>query len=53
MAPPEGRVEELSSCLPGDKVIVWYSDDSVYHERVLLWKAGESTWYIVTPDHDV
>ena len=53
MAPPEGRVEELSSCLPGDKVIVWYSDDSVYHERVLLWKTGESTWYIVTPDHDV
>ena len=53
MAPPEGRVEELSSCLQGDKVIVWYSDDSVYHERVLLRKTGESTWYIVTPDHDV
>lgn len=53
MPPPAGKVEELSSCLPGDKILVWYSDDTVYHERILLWKVNASTWYILTPDFDV
>ena len=53
MAPQDGKVEELLQCLPGEKIIVWYTDDTVYHERVLLWKVSDSSWYIVTPDHDV
>eukprot|EP00435_Cladocopium_sp_Y103_P073271 s29_g43.t1 len=53
MPPPEGKVEELSSCLPGDKILAWYSDELVYHERILIWKTGASTWYILTPDKDL
>lgn len=53
MAHPDGKVEELSLCLPGDKVLVWYDDDSMYHERILIWKNGSSSWYVLTPDEDL
>ena len=53
MPPPAGKVEELSCCLPGDKILAWYSDDSMYHERVLIWKTGVASWYILTPDQDL
>ena len=54
MPPLVGKVEELSLCLPGDKILAWYSDDTMYHERVLIWKApGTSSWFILTPDSDL
>lgn len=54
MPPLVGKVEELSLCLPGDKILAWYSDDTMYHERILIWKAsGTSAWYILTPDDDL
>lgn len=30
------EVEELRKCLPGQSVAVYYSDDTYWHERVLL-----------------
>ncbi len=47
------EVEELRKCLPGQSIAVYYSDDTYWHERVLLWKVEDSSWYIVTPDDDV
>ena len=49
----DDAVVALSSCLPGQQGIVWYSDDNVYHERLLVWKVNESSWYILTPDNDL
>ena len=53
MARLEGKVEELSQCLPGDRLAVWYSDDDVYHERILIWKVSAASWFILTPDQDL
>lgn len=49
---------ELSLILPGDNLAVFYSDDTVWHERIVLWPAKRGTgsgfvWWIVTPDLDV
>lgn len=46
-------MEELSPRLPGDKVLAWYQDDTMYHERILVWKKGSSSWYVPTPDGDM
>lgn len=43
----------LSTCRPGQVAIVWYSDDTVYHERILVWKVDATTWHVLTPDGDV
>ena len=32
MTAHDGRVEELLSRLPGDRILAWYSDDSMWHE---------------------
>lgn len=32
---------------------MWYSDDNVYHERLLELKVNESSWYILTPNNDL
>lgn len=51
----QATVEEVEVLLryPGQTVYVYYSDDDVWHERVLLWKVKEREWYILTPDGDV
>ena len=51
----EGRVSELLHCLPGDRLAVWYSDDTMYHERILVWrtKTEPGTWFVLTPDYDL
>lgn len=54
----DAAVGELSSILPGDNLAVFYSDDTVWHERVVLWPAKRGmgsghTWWVVTPDFDV
>ena len=54
MAALLGSPEELLSCLPGDRILDWYSDDNVWHERVLIWKgASHHGWYVLTPDLDL
>lgn len=45
-------MEVLSSCPPGQLAVVWYSDDSVYHERLMVWRAGDTEWFVLTPDGD-
>ena len=38
----------------GDLVRVWYSDDTVWHERLVLLEGdGENMFWIVTPDLDI
>lgn len=54
----DAGVAELSSILPGDNLAVFYSDDTVWHERITLWPVKRGTgsgfvWWIVTPDFDV
>ena len=42
-----------TTSIPGDIVLTLYSDDSVYHERILLWPAKGPAWAVATPDEDV
>ena len=39
--------------VPGQRLLLWYADDHVWHERVLLWPTGRQgtrVWAIATPD---
>ena len=39
--------------MPGQRLLLWYADDHVWHERVLLWPTGRQgtrVWAIATPD---
>ena len=47
-----GVVEFCSKLLPGRSVLVWYADDNVWHERVLLFPKGPREWVSLTPDKD-
>ena len=38
--------------LPGQYLLLWYSDDDVYHEALFLWKAGGRKGCVHTPDND-
>ncbi|CAK0855451.1 unnamed protein product, partial [Prorocentrum cordatum] len=42
-----------SELLPGGYVAVFYSDDNVWHERLLLGQVDAQHWVIETPDHDM
>ena len=40
--------------MPGQRILIWYKDDDVYHERVALWPTGvcgATRWAFATPDH--
>ena len=41
-----------SDIMPGGPIAVFYSDDTVWHERIPLWRASEGHWMIWTPDGD-
>ena len=41
------------SIQPGQNLAVYYSDDSVWHQRLALWRVKEGIWVICTPDSDV
>ena len=41
-----------SNIVPGSILAVFYSDDTVWHERLALWRASDSGWMILTPDND-
>ena len=43
----------LLDLVPGQTAAVFYSDDNVWHERLLLWRFQDGTWYILTPDQDL
>ena len=45
--------QALSQCQPGQHLAVWYSDDDVWHERLLVWRVTRDTWYTLTPDGDL
>ena len=55
----DAEASELSMIQPGMILAVFYSDDTVWHERLVLWpsmdpdSSSTSTWWIVTPDFDV
>ena len=43
---------EAEECLlPGDFVLILYLNDSVWHERAVLWRFGDR-WEVITPDKD-
>ena len=42
-----------STSVPGDRCIVFFDGDDVYHERWMIWPLGESQWMILTPDGDL
>ncbi|CAE7944772.1 unnamed protein product [Symbiodinium sp. KB8] len=42
-----------SQQMPGDRAAVWFLDDDMWHERLLLWPHDQESWWIYTPDHDV
>ena len=42
----------LSELRPRDRVLVWYSGDKVWHERLLVRPVSSSLWFIATPDRD-
>ena len=46
---PLGVGEE--SLLPGSYVLTFYTCDSVWHERAVLWKIG-GEWEVITSDDD-
>ena len=54
--PDAGAAAFWKSRFPGHRVLVWYDDDNVWHERLLLWPYGDAGlrgWLIETPDGDV
>lgn len=54
MVPHGAAAEEsLSELCVGERVLVKYARDPVWHERVLLWPLSLKRWVICTPDGDV
>lgn len=43
----------LANLQPGQTLAVFYSDDVVWHERLVLWQLCPGFWYILTPDLDL
>ena len=43
----------LPSLVPGMTIAVYYSDDTMWHERIVLWQLSPGVWYILTPDLDL
>lgn len=39
--------------LPGQIWAVYFEDDVYWHERLLLWRASENQWFVLTPDLDL
>ena len=51
-APADSAPVRWAAVLPGDIVLVWYSDVNVFHDRYWLWLFGWECWIIVTHDGD-
>ena len=53
MSAQDATAEELLQCLPGHRLLAWYDDDTMWHEKILMWQASPASWYILTPDYDL
>ena len=54
VVPAAADQEFWKRVMPGQRILIWYRDDDVYHERVALWPTGVSgttRWAFATPDH--
>ena len=51
----DARAEELSDIQVGMTLASFYEDDTVWHERLVVWPSMEDPlgWYILTPDLDL
>eukprot|EP00438_Fugacium_kawagutii_P005651 Skav219568 [mRNA] locus=scaffold886:117352:118863:- [translate_table: standard] len=51
----DASAEELSDLPVGTTTAHWYSDDDVWHERIILWPSmrGDQCYYVLTPDDHV
>ena len=46
--------EWLNDLVPGVRYVVWYGDDSMWHERIALWPLRPpASWIHLTPDGDL
>ena len=52
-APDARAMESSHHPLPGQIWAVFFEDDTYWHERLLLWRAAENQWYVLTPDLDL
>ena len=55
MTARDAKVEELSAIQVGMSLANFYEDDTMWHERLVLWPSMDdiNSWYILTPDFDV
>lgn len=45
-------MESLLQIVPGQTLAVFYEDDTVWHERIAIWRQEDGVWMILTPDDD-
>jgi hypothetical protein len=50
--PRGAEMEEYCKGLPEYSVLVWYSDDHVWHERMVLVPVRDTKWVVRAPDSD-
>jgi len=51
--PADVEVGLLPRLVPGSRILLWYSDDDVWHEALIALRADEYTFFIFTPDQDL
>jgi len=51
----DAKAEELSGIQVGMTLASFYEDDTVWHERLVIWPSMDDpvSWYILTPDLDL
>jgi hypothetical protein len=47
-----GAKADMRTLRTGDRIVVRYDGEPGFHERLLLWPLGGSSWVICTPDFD-
>jgi hypothetical protein len=48
----DAEVDAWNKWVPGMSVLVWYSADDVWHERLLIWPGLKGGWQVLTPEDD-
>ena len=46
-------MESSPDLIPGQTLAVFYEDDTLWHERLLLWRLNDGCWFVLTPDLDI
>jgi hypothetical protein len=49
----DAEVDAWNRWVPGMSVLVWYSTDNVWHERLLIWPGLNGGWQVLSPDDDI